>query len=355
MKATKLPSGKYKAVAYLGTDDEGKRVQKSFTSYDAKHVVAMATSYVDKYKRVYDSGSFSRAITRFLNDRESILSPSTLRDYKSRAGVLRTHYQWFCAKNMMMIDADDMRSLVRDMQQIKETRHKNNKEPLAMSPKTIKNYIFFIGAVFRHAGVPVPSVDLPEKRIPDIYVPTDAEIRTLIRTLEGDELHIPVLLASFGPLRRGEICALDYPNDFNGNVIHVHAAVAVDENYKIRRKAPKTPYSNRFIEFPDFVIEAITKQGYITKLSPGKITSRFSDALIRAGLPHFRFHDLRHYCVSTLHAQGVPDAYIMQRGGWSTDNVLKRVYRHTLADQNRIHTEKALNHFENVFSGRNNI
>ena len=126
-------------------------------------------------------------------------------------------------------------------------------------------------------------------------------------------------------------------------------SVAKDEKNRFKRKSPKTPGSNRRIEMPSFVIDAIKDQGYVTKLNLNQITSDFPRILKRAGLPAFRFHDLRHYCVSTLHAQGVPDAYIMQRGGWSTDGVLKKVYRHTLADQEKANAEKALSHFEAVF------
>ena len=64
----------------------------------------------------------------------------------------------------------------------------------------------------------------------------------------------------------------------------------------------------------------------------------------RAGIPHFRFHDLRHYCASVQHALGVPDAYIMQRGGWG--NMIKEVYRHALKDKVSEMDDKANNYFD---------
>lgn len=42
-------------------------------------------------------------------------------------------------------------------------------------------------------------------------------------------------------------------------------------------------------------------------------------------IPHFRFHDLRYYSASIMHAIGVPDVYIMERGGWSSDKTLKKI------------------------------
>jgi len=41
-----------------------------------------------------------------------------------------------------------------------------------------------------------------------------------------------------------------------------------------------------------------------------------------------------------MHSIGIPDAYIQKRGGWSTDSVMKKIYRHTLADAERESNEK---------------
>ena len=57
-------------------------------------------------------------------------------------------------------------------------------------------------------------------------------------------------------------------------------------------------------------------------------------------------HDLRHYSASILHAIGIPDQYIMARGGWKTDNVMKRVYRDTLSDVEKEMNQKAVDYFE---------
>ena len=83
-------------------------------------------------------------------------------------------------------------------------------------------------------------------------------------------------------------------------------------------------------------------------MNPMMITHAFEHNLKQAGLPHFRFHDLRHYSASIQHALGVPDAYIMQRGGWANDGVLKSVYRHTLSDQEQTMTDKINAHFSNM-------
>lgn len=64
--------------------------------------------------------------------------------------------------------------------------------------------------------------------------------------------------------------------------------------------------------------------GRLIKATPDQITHRFLRAIKSSGLPPFRFHDLRHYAASIMHAIGVPDQYIMQRGVFlvNTRNVM---------------------------------
>lgn len=99
---------------------------------------------------------------------------------------------------------------------------------------------------------------------------------------------------------------------------------------------------------PSDVIKTIGRGfGFVIDgVSPDAISDRFKDALTRCGLPHFRLHDLRHYSASILHAIGIPDQYIMARGGWKTDHVMKRVYRDTITDVEKEMNNKINDYFE---------
>ena len=63
--------------------------------------------------------------------------------------------------------------------------------------------------------------------------------------------------------------------------------------------------------------------------------------LKKHGYPHFRLHDWRHFMVSSLHAAGLSDAFIQQMGGWTSERVMKGVYRHLMADGVPAMAEKA--------------
>ena len=223
-----------------------------------------------------------------------------------------------------------------------------NEEACKRSPKTVRNIHGLLSAVLAvyHPGLKLNTA-LPKKVRTSLYIPSDEEIKTLMEYLNNDVMEVPVLLAAFGPMRRGEICALE-ASDISGNVAHVNKAMVLNKENKWVVKAPKSYAGDRFICFPDFVIQKLNKSGRITELNPSMITDRFKDILERAGIPHFRFHDLRHYCASVQHALGVPDAYIMQRGGWGNDRVLKEVYRHALKDKVSEMDDKANNYFESM-------
>ncbi len=64
------------------------------------------------------------------------------------------------------------------------------------------------------------------------------------------------------------------------------------------------------------------------------------------GLPHYRFHDLRHVQASVMLALGVPDKYAMERMGHASANMLKMVYQHTM----RSKSEEVADKVDSFFS-----
>ena len=134
-------------------------------------------------------------------------------------------------------------------------------------------------------------------------------------------------------------------SDIKNNIIHIHRDMVTDRRHKwVIKEIPKTEKSARFVDMPEEVIAEIRKQGYVTKMTPRQIYKAFKRLLQKNGLDDFTFHDMRHWCVSTLHAHEMPDAYIQHRGGWSSDRIMKQVYLQTLQDQSEILTDKAMSH-----------
>lgn len=165
-----------------------------------------------------------------------------------------------------------------------------------------------------------------------LNIPGEHQITALFEQIRGTRLEIPVLLAVIVPARRSEICGLSL-DDLHGDILHIHRAMVYGAgNQLILKDYPKTDKSNREILLPQYVADLIREHGVICDYTPGGLSRAFTYLLHKCGMDHCRLHDLRHSFVSIAHAQHMPDAYIQERGGWSTDFVMKNVYRHTFDD-----------------------
>jgi integrase len=180
---------------------------------------------------------------------------------------------------------------------------------------------------------------LPQRIKKTPYCPTREDVKALLDASYGTDYEIALKLACYG-LRRSEICALT-PDDIQGNKVIINKGLVKNsDNEFVLKPMPKTSASIREIyisdELRDRIKEVGLYQGY-----PGCINKYLSRTLKRLGIEHFSLHKLRHYFVSVLSENGVDDATIMSLGGYETDRVMKSVYRHSMADENR--KEKILN------------
>lgn len=340
-----LPSGNVRVQVYLYTDDKGKRHYKSFVAPSRKEAKEMATRWkldmkdhpIEQYNEPEDNEdediTVSQAIERYLNVKKGVLSPSTLRGY---TGLQRQYFSGaFGRKRLSELTNPSVQIWVSDL------------ASKQLSPKTVRNAYGLLSASLEMFAPDLTlKVKLPQKKRPELYCPNDNDIKKLLETIKGTDLEIAVLLAAFGPLRRGEISALTDKN-VDGRIIHVRDNMVKGPDNQWYIKQPKTDDSTRDVEMPAFVIDRISnKKGRLVDMNPDYITHRFGRVLKKIDVPHFRFHDLRHYAASIMHAIGVPDQYILQRGGWASDNIMKTVYRNVI-DLESVRQNKKINkHFE---------
>lgn len=335
MKATKLPSGNYRCRVEIGRDSSGKRIWKSITGPDRKRVEAEAATYALKNKS-HVGTTVSMAVTRYIDGRRATLSPSTIVGYLSIKRRLNDQFPWLMGMPVHNVDTDDVQRMIDELSG-------------RCSPKTINNIWLLLAAALDKAGAVVDPPNMPKKRRADLHIPDEDTVRRVMDAAAGTDLEIPILLAAFGPLRRGEICALTL-DDISGNVIHVSKDMVMGPGGEWIIKPPKTYTSDRRIVMPEPVIELIRAKGEIYPGTPNLLTRQFERLLKANDIEPFRFHDLRHFCCSYLHAMNVPDVYIMQRSGHATSDILRQIYTHTLQDQSKVETERILESFSRVTS-----
>lgn len=332
--AKQLPSGNWRVRVYDYTDAKGKQHYRSFTGRTQREAEKAANKYDRSVNKDVADLTLGECIERYIGQRTPILSASTVREYDS---YKRRYLEDISNTKVARLTQEDVQNLVNKL--ISDE----------LSPKTVRNVHGFITTVL---SVYRPNfalhTALPKKYPPNIYVPTETEIQRLMAHVEGTVLELPVLLAAFGPMRRGEICALRAEN-ISGNIVHVCENMVLNKDNEWVIKKPKSYAGDRYIEYPDFVAERWKgRSDRIVGLKPSQISDHFANVLEKIELPHFRFHDLRHYSASIQHALGVPDAYIMQRGGWQNDGVLKQVYRHALEDKSKEMNKKINEHFKKL-------
>lgn len=341
MTPKKTASGKWRVTVYDYRDASGKIHQKTFTSDSRREVLRMASVYKDGPDLT--DMTVGEAVKTYIDLKEAALSPSTVRGYRQIEQNVFSSSR-FGGVYVSKLDTATVQKFVSGL--VSDDK----------SPKTIRNiYGLLISAVRMYRPGVVFQVTLPAPRKPELYTPTTQQVGQLIESIKGDrELYLAVLLCAFGPMRRSEACAVRYEDvDRKTNTITVRRACVKDKvNKFVYKDLPKNYTSYRAIIYPSEVVNAIGRGfGYIiSKSTPDAISDRFKDALSRAGLPHFRLHDLRHYSASILHAIGIPDQYIMQRGGWKTDHVMKRVYRDTISDVELEMNEKINDYFSKALN-----
>ena len=335
--ATRLPSGSYRAQVLIGKDENGKRIYKSFLGASANEADLKALQFKARFSATESpQKTFLYCSGEFLRLNSKTLSVTTLRGYSSMHRKLASDYKSFSGLAIANIDRKALQKFVNTLS-------------AKRSPKTVRNYVGYISEVLRANDCEPPECSVPQRRRPNLNIPDEKTIKKLFEVVKDTDLEVPVMLAALVPMRRGEIVAARIEDLDESNVLHIHRSTAVGEEGIVVEKAPKTEASDRYVEIPAELAAKIREQGYICNISIKALSNKFNRALKKAGIEHFRFHDLRHAFVSIAHAAGIPDAYIMSRGGWATSYTVNNVYRHVL-DEDRKKMEATVNDtFKNLF------
>jgi integrase len=329
-KAKKLPSGNWRVQVY----DKNTGKYKSFTATTKKEAEYKAAEYSlhANSGNSYEDMTLREAFERYIKSKSAVLSPSTIKEYTRSS---EHDFTYLMPMRLSKITPELVQTAINELS-------------AELSPKTVRNRHGLLHSVLKaYRPALILNTRLPQKVKVEVTIPTTKEIQMLLNNAD-EVIRVPILLASSGGLRRSEICALT-PNDFNDFGVNINKAVVMDKDCKKVCKAPKTSAGYRFVPLPKDVIAEAEKWKHF-QLAPNVLYTHFHKLVESLPIPHITFHKLRHYFASELHAQGIPDQYIAQIGGWETVEMLHKIYQHTLRDKEKEMSDKIVGIFSNNFT-----
>jgi len=201
---------------------------------------------------------------------------------------------------------------------------------------------------------PVGAVTAPRVERKEIRVLSVEEIGRLLAAAKGTQFLVPIVLAATTAMRRGEICGLKW-SDINPDtgVLSLRRSLG-QVGKRIFCKEPKTAGSRRSILLPNLAIDVLKRhrleqagtrqllgEAYANEdwvcshadgrpLMPDSISNNFRKILKKAGIPHTRFHVLRHSCATLLIGNGIPVKMVSEILGHSSVYTTQDVYAHVL-------------------------
>lgn len=314
-KPRKLPSGAWNVRVQV--DGITYSITKPTEKACLHEAINFKSSPARKTKSTGGKLTLKLAIDRYIEQRENVLSPSTVAGYRR---IQKQRFQG--AMNQ------DIRKVTREQWQ----RYVNQEARLVCA-KTLKNaWCFVSGVIFDSIGERI-TVTLPQMVDGCKGYLRHTEIPLFLAQLEGDVAYIPALLA-LSSLRMSEILGLRWSAvDLKKGVIYVRETAVRDEDGKLARKQTTKNSSSRrmvpIIQPLREALEAVPRKGaYVVTVTEGTLRRHYKAAAERAGVPYVGAHGLRHSFASLACYLGLREETAMAIGGWADYHTMKKIYTH---------------------------
>ena len=228
-----------------------------------------------------------------------------------------------------------------------------------LSPSSLRQYKNILNQTLNEAvknrlipSNPCQLVELPRKERYHSSHYNESQLKTLFDAIKGDPLEYLVQITAMFGLRRSEALGIKWDSiDFDAGrltiqhtVTKVTKAVAKDKtkNASSYRSFPLDEAARRiFLQLKEdesrnrkLYGKAYQHNSYVFKWSDGHpfapdyVTRHFKLLLKKNGLPHIRFHELRHSCASLLINQGFTLKDVQEYLGHADIQMTANIYGH---------------------------
>lgn len=359
--------GKWVAAVNLGYGPDGKRKRKVIYGKTRKEVSEKLKIALRDQQQGFPIAVERQTVSQFLDKwlQDSVKPTVRSKTYDSYGQIVRLYIAPALGKiQLAKLSPQQVQAFL------------NAKLESGLSPRTVQ-YCHAIlrralGQAYKWAQVPrnvATLVDPPRVRRHEVQPFTPDQARAFLASIQGDRLEALYTVALSLGLRQGEALGLRWSDvDLERGMLTVRMALQ-RVGGKLQLVEPKTERSRRTLRLPQVTLAALKAHrvrqleerllagaqwqdsGLVftstigTPMEPRNAFRRYQEALSRAGLPHFRFHDLRHTAATLLLAQGVHPRVIMEILGHSQISLTMNTYSHVvpaLGDEAATRMDRAL-------------
>src|SRR5919112_601966 len=212
------------------------------------------------------------------------------------------------------------------------------------------------------------GIKAPRPKKKEINPLSPEQARTFLEVIRDDPLEALYVLAVHRGLRQGELLGLKWDDvDLKAGTLQVRRTLSLTRDGHVMEQ-PKNS-KGRSIDLTQSAADALRShlQRQLKEIEalgdeyqdqrlifpgekgqpmrPWTLTRKLQRILERAGLPHLRFHDLRHTCATLLLSKGVHPKFVQELLGHATISITLDTYSHVLpsmGDQASVAMENAL-------------
>lgn len=287
---------------------ENRSVTKSTAEACTLEALAIRLEY-EKQSACAPSITVSEAVNSYIKDREGVLSPATIKAYKSVA-----KYR-FVPEMPLMINTDiNWQSAV-------------SREAREVSAKTVKNAWGLISAALTYHKAEVPVVALPMVPVNDLPWLDYEQIPVFCEAIKGKPFELAALLALHS-LRRSEIYGLKLSDfDLKKNIIKVRGSAVYDsENRMVFKDTAKSAKAVRDVPILIPRLKELVQSGASIDYAGADLYKMINRLCREVGLPGVGVHGLRRSFASLAYHLGWSERETMRCGGWSSADVMHKFY-----------------------------
>lgn len=331
--ARQLPSGAW--FCRVRIDGQDIPITRDTEKEAVAEAIAIKAGIKEASKRPRKK-TLTQAIDDYIEVRRNILSPATIRGYKT---IQNNRFQNMMKKDVFIVTQEQWQRAV-------------NLEAKSVNAKTLTNAWRFVSSVISETTGKTVSVHLPQIIRNERPWLTPEQVTIFVNAVKGTTVEVAALLA-LSSLRCSELVDLKWEDvDLDRKIICVNGSAVYDEEGKlVHKKENKNSTSRRTVPMIPPLQEALSatphKGEYVVTISPTWIFKSINRICEENDLPKVGIHGLRHSFASLAFHLNMPEKVAMQIGGWANDQTMHKIYTHlSQADVNK-HAEAFTSFFEN--------